>query len=89
MPWTRDTGRKIPETIAEFTEFLRWIKDNDLNKNGNKNDEIPIAFSANNLKHFIGFVSKAYMPFVYTQNYFGLGLNKGKVWAQYRDNDYC
>jgi putative aldouronate transport system substrate-binding protein len=88
MPWTRDNNRKVPETIAEFTEFLRWVKNTDINKNGNSNDEIPIAFSANNLKHFIGFVSKAYMPFVMTDTYFGFGLNQGRVWEQYRDNEF-
>jgi putative aldouronate transport system substrate-binding protein len=88
MPWTRDNKRKVPETIAEFTDFLRWVKTPDLNKNGNPNDEIPIAFAAANMKHFITFIAKAYMPFVKTDSFTGLALNKGKVWEQYRDKEF-
>ncbi|MDR2096271.1 MAG: extracellular solute-binding protein [Treponema sp.] len=88
MPFLRDNNRKVPETIAEFTDYLRWVRDNDVNKNGNRNDEIPIAFSAPNLRQFISFISKAYMPFIFTSDHFGLGLNKGRVWEQYREKEF-
>lgn len=87
MPWARDNNKKLPETIAELTDYLRWIQNTDLNKNGKK-DEIPIAFSADQLNQAVAYVAKAYMPFVLTANYTGLALNKGKVWEQYRENEF-
>jgi putative aldouronate transport system substrate-binding protein len=88
MPFFRDNNRKVPETIAEFADYIRWVRDNDVNKNGNRNDEIPIAFAANNLRQFVAFISKAHMPFIYSGEFFGLGLNKGKVWEQYREKEF-
>jgi putative aldouronate transport system substrate-binding protein len=72
-PWIRGTNRKVPETLDEFTEFLRYVKNTDLNKNGKK-DEIPMAFSAEDLYNVITFFADAYMPFNGT-DYFGLAID--------------
>jgi putative aldouronate transport system substrate-binding protein len=88
MPFIRDNKLKVPETLDEFRTYLRYVRDNDLNRNGNRNDEIPFAFSANELKNVIAAFAKAYMPFVYTGSYFGLALNNKTVVEQYRDEKF-
>jgi putative aldouronate transport system substrate-binding protein len=89
MPFIRDNGLKVPATLAEFETYLRWIRDNDANKNGNKNDEIPAAFCRDDIKQAVAFAAKAYMPFVFTDNYFGLALdNSKKVTEQYRAGEF-
>jgi putative aldouronate transport system substrate-binding protein len=88
MPFLRDNNRKTPQTLDEFTAYLRWVRDNDVNKNGNKNDEIPLAFAKEDLLCAVAFFAKAFMPFIYTDDYFGLGISGGKVVEQYRDNQF-
>jgi putative aldouronate transport system substrate-binding protein len=88
MPFIRDNNLKVPETLDEFRTYLRYVRDNDVNRNGNRNDEIPFAFSANELKNVIAAFAKAYMPFVYTGSYFGLALNNKTVVEQYRDEKF-
>jgi putative aldouronate transport system substrate-binding protein len=87
MPWARDNKRKVPETLDEFTAYLRWIRDTDLNQNGRK-DEIPMAFDKENIKNVIAFFAKSYMPFVWTSSYFGLALNNRVVVEQYKDSRF-
>jgi putative aldouronate transport system substrate-binding protein len=87
MPWARDNKRKVPETLDEFTAYLRWIRDTDLNQNGRK-DEIPMAFDRANIKNVVAFFAKSYMPFVWTGSYFGLALNNRRVTEQYRDSRF-
>ncbi|MDR0449749.1 MAG: extracellular solute-binding protein [Treponema sp.] len=86
MPFIRDNGLKAPETLDELHEYLLWIRDNDANKNGNRNDEIPAAFQRDDLKNVIATIAKAYFPFVYTNQYFGLALDNKTVTEQYRDD---
>jgi putative aldouronate transport system substrate-binding protein len=84
MPWVRDTGRKTPQTLDEFTDFLRFAKNNDPNKNGKK-DEMGIVFNKDDILNFIAKIAKAYMPFVQNR-YYGLTLdNSKKIVEQYRD----
>ena len=37
-------GQKIPTTTDEFYNILKLLKENDMNGNGNRNDEIPFSF---------------------------------------------
>jgi putative aldouronate transport system substrate-binding protein len=84
MPWVRDTGRKTPETLDEFTEFLRFAKNGDPNGNGRR-DEMGIVFNKDDTLNFISKIAKAYMPFVHNR-YYGLALdNNKKIVEQYRD----
>jgi putative aldouronate transport system substrate-binding protein len=87
MPWARDNNRQIPRTLDEFTAYLRWIRDNDLNKNGRK-DEIPMAFDKANTKNVVAYFAKSYMPFVWTGSYFGLALNNRQLTEQYKDSRF-
>jgi putative aldouronate transport system substrate-binding protein len=84
MPWVRDNNRKLPTTLDEFTDYLRWIRDNDLNGNGNRNDEIPLVIAKGDLGNLIAYFAKAYMP--WTNN--GLTLYDGVVTEQYRLNEF-
>ncbi|MDR1901676.1 MAG: extracellular solute-binding protein [Treponema sp.] len=88
MPWIRDNGRTPPQTTDDLLEYLRWVKANDVNKNGNRNDEIPVAFCRDDIKTAISYIAKAYMPFVNTDQYFGLGLVDGKVTEQYKADEF-
>jgi putative aldouronate transport system substrate-binding protein len=84
MPWARDNSRKLPATLDEFTDYLRWIRDNDLNGNGDRNDEIPLTFEKGDLQNFIAYFAKSYMP--WSNN--GLMLYDGVVTEQYRLNEF-
>ena len=85
-PWVEKfNGGKMPDSTAEFADFLRFVKKTDLNGNG-KSDEIPLTFEgARYIEHFISAFAKPFMPFVLSLNYFGLGLDNKKVVEQYKD----
>jgi putative aldouronate transport system substrate-binding protein len=83
MPWVRDKYNfKTPETIQDLDAYLRYVKANDMNGNGNPNDEIPMAF--NDMKAAVSYIAKSFMPW----NNDGLALRNGKVWEQYKENDF-
>jgi putative aldouronate transport system substrate-binding protein len=89
MPWVRDrqaTGGKVPSTLDELTDYLRYVKNTDLNKNGKK-DEVPIAFGAGHVNNFIAFFAKAFMPFVASGDW-GLALTNKQIVEQYRQNEF-
>ena len=86
--YERDTGRGIPETLDDFTTYLRWIRDTDVNENGNRNDEIPLAFAVNSIRVFVDTFAKCYMPFVYANSHFGLAREGRQVVEQYKDPRY-
>jgi putative aldouronate transport system substrate-binding protein len=90
MPWIRDNASlKQPGTLDEFTTYLRYVRDNDVNRNGNRGDEIPIAFEQSYTRHAIALIAKSFMPFIYGGDYFGLGLNdRRQVVEQYKETPY-
>jgi len=88
LPWVRDNNRKVPETLDEFTSYLRWVRDTDVNGNGNRSDEIPLAFSSGDTKNFILYFAKAFLPFVEGSGFYGVALYDGKVTEQYRLNEF-
>jgi len=88
IPWTKEYNKKMPTTTAEFTDYLRWIKNTDLNKNG-RQDEIPLAFEGKQyLNHFFAFMAKPFMPFVLSGSYIGLALEGKNVVEQYKDTRF-
>jgi putative aldouronate transport system substrate-binding protein len=88
MPWIRDNKRQPPTTTAELTEYLRWVKNSDLNKNGKK-DEVGIVFQKGDLRNVVSFITKAFMPWVQDSRYFGLCLDNSKnIIEQYRDKNF-
>ncbi|MBQ7953995.1 MAG: extracellular solute-binding protein, partial [Clostridia bacterium] len=42
-PWLDKLGMEVPTTLEEFEAALQAFKDNDMNGNGDKNDEIPMV----------------------------------------------
>ncbi len=78
--WLSKAGLNAPETLDEFTELLRYYKDNDMNGNGDKTDEIPMC------------VMKEFLPYMFGPA-FGLDLvsgfqadESGKVTYAYADS---
>ena len=82
--YTQATNKAIPATLDEFTTYLRWVRDNDVNGNGKK-DEIPLAFDVNTLRNAVETFAKCYMPFVNANGYFGLARNGKQAIEQYKD----
>jgi putative aldouronate transport system substrate-binding protein len=84
MPWIRDNNLTVPRTLDEFTEYLRYVKTHDLNKNG-RQDEIPAAFYADQMLNFVSYIAKAFLPFTYGTYDDGVVVENGKLVEQYRD----
>jgi putative aldouronate transport system substrate-binding protein len=87
MPWLRDNGTKGPATIDEFTQMLRFIRENDVNGNGNPRDEIPLAFDKDNIRNFISFIAQAYLPWVGSGEY-GVAVVDGRLVEQFRSSEF-
>lgn len=56
-PWIEKLNISVPSTLAEFENYLKAVRDNDLNGNGDTKDEIP--FYAQGWKTVAGLI----MPF--------------------------
>lgn len=52
--WLDKADRKAPETLDEFVDMLRYFKENDMNGNGDKTDEIPMSVTADFLPYMFG-----------------------------------
>jgi putative aldouronate transport system substrate-binding protein len=46
--WVDQVGKQIPTTTEELYDVLKAFKENDVNGNGNKDDEIPLEICQNN-----------------------------------------
>jgi putative aldouronate transport system substrate-binding protein len=86
-PFMDAYGKPVPQTLEDLTAYLRWVRDNDVNGNGNRNDEIPIAFEKDTLRVFVDIFAKSFMPFV-NINYFGLSRNGNQVVEQYKAREF-
>lgn len=75
MKWMRDAGfEKAPSTLDEFTEMLRYFKDNDMNGNGDATDEIPLS------------VQKQFLTYMFGPA-FGLNFNDSALKSFYADEN--
>lgn len=45
-PWLETSGMDMPETIDEYREYLRYVRDHDMNGNGDVTDELPMFGSS-------------------------------------------
>jgi putative aldouronate transport system substrate-binding protein len=73
--------------MDEFAQMLRFVRDNDVNGNGNSRDEIPLAFNKNSLRNFISFIAQAYLPWVGSGDY-GVAVENGTLVEQFRSNEF-
>jgi putative aldouronate transport system substrate-binding protein len=76
-PWLEALNMKMPTTTDEYTEFLKAVRDGDLNGNGNANDEVPLtgAITGAWQGNIVGFLMN---PFVYNDFSYTM-LENGKV----------
>lgn len=89
MPFLRDNNLEVPTTTEELKELLIYIRDNDVNGNGDPNDEIPIAFGTNDTLNFISTMAKYFLPWVDIEDKFpGIALVDGKVTEQYKSDEF-
>ena len=62
--WLNRLGLKTPTTAQELVAVLRAFRDNDMNGNGKKDDEIPLTFSSmwdlRYLSHAFGVIANDY-----------------------------
>ncbi len=71
------TGAEVPDTVAELKDYLTWVRDNDVNGNGDAGDEIPLATA--DLDVFRRWLTNSFLP--YPQD--GYAVVDGKIEAQY------
>ncbi len=79
--WLEKAGMEAPENLDDFVTLLRYFRDNDMNGNGDKNDEIPMS------------IMKEFLPYMFGPA-FGLDLvsgfqadSDGNVTYAYADSD--
>lgn len=48
--WLDKLGLPVPETLEDFEKTLQAFRDNDMNGNGSKDDEIPFTFRAKDIR---------------------------------------
>jgi len=89
MPWMRSINNdKLPTTTEELRTYLQYIKDNDVNGNGDPNDEIPLAFNSTNndgINRFVVWLSNFFM--VYPYKHYAAG-DDGMIKACFTQSEY-
>lgn len=74
-PWLDKLGLKVPETLEEYATALQMFKDNDMNGNGDKTDEIPLIDYTN--KFAISNIMNAFIRHEVNNN--RLSISNGKL----------
>ena len=87
MPFMAQYEAGVPQTTAELKTFMQWIKENDVNGNGDPNDEIPLAFRKENADRFIRWASNFYQIHPY-ENYRVDVDNGGDIVACFTTPEY-
>jgi putative aldouronate transport system substrate-binding protein len=90
--WLDKLNLKIPVTTDDLIHVLRAFRDNDVNGNGDKNDEIPFSW-ANvrwdySLSHFMGIFGKACSGDNWIGNVTDLLIENGKVVMPVLSNEF-
>lgn len=87
MPFMTAYEKGMPQTTQELKDYLTWIRDEDVNGNGDKNDENPLVFHAQNTDRFMRWISNFYQihPF---ENYRVEAEGDGKVVACFTTPEY-
>lgn len=86
MPWMRDINNDVyPETTEELMDYLRYIRDNDVNGNGDPNDEIPLCFTKDDMDIFMRWLAGSFM--IYPYEHYRLE-DDGTITACFVEDDY-
>ncbi len=87
MPFMAAYEPGMPQTTAELKDYFQWVKDTDVNGNGDATDEIPLAFHAGNADRFIRWVSNFYQIHPY-ENYRVDVDGDGSIVACFTNEEY-
>ena len=79
MTWLENLGLEIPKTLDEFTAVLRAFKEQDANKNGDPNDEIPLSFRSTNSADRTTWIGSFFGPFGVVDDETHIMVKDGKV----------
>lgn len=79
MTWLGNLGLEIPTTIDEFTAVLRAFKEQDANKNGDPNDEIPMSLRSTNAGNRTTWIGSFFGPFGVVDDETHIMVKDGKV----------
>lgn len=60
--WLQQLGMDVPSTPEALRAYLQAVKDNDMNGNGDKTDEIPLISDKGNVAHVLGFLLAPFEP---------------------------
>lgn len=90
MPWMDQWKAEfnegnLPQTTAELKSYLEWVRDNDVNGNGDATDEVPLAFYANQADSFVRWICGSFM--VYTFDHYRLNED-GTITANFTEEAY-
>lgn len=77
--YIEETEKNVPASTAEYKDYLTWVRDTDVNGNGDISDEIPLATYADALPSFRRWAANMFLP--YPQD--GYAVIDGKVEAQF------
>ncbi len=75
----------MPQTTEEFKAFLEWIRDTDVNGNGDPSDEVPLCFYANEMDYFVTWIANSFM--VYPQGHYRMNKDN-TITACYLEDTY-
>lgn len=78
------TGKEVPQTTAEYKDYLIWIRDNDVNGNGDTTDEIPLATFDEGLDCFRRWAANSFLPYPDK----GYAVVDGKYEAQFLKDEF-
>lgn len=87
MPFMAQYEEGMPETTEELKAFFEWIRDNDVNGNGDPTDEVPLAFPMDNTDRFLRWVSNFYQINPY-ENYRVEVDGNGEIVACFTTDEY-
>lgn len=88
--WVEQSGLGMPATLDDFTELLRYFRDNDMNGNGDTADEIPLVGSTS--EDISIFLMNAFTLYPHatamSSQTNGLTVEDGQVCAVYATDEY-
>lgn len=79
MTWLENLGLEVPTTLDEFTAVLRAFKEQDANKNGDPNDEIPLSLLSTDANNRTNWIGSFFGPFGVVDDSTHIMVKDGKI----------